>query len=129
MVVKRKWLILSVALVFTVLGGVRTLMKTPLYTATVRIQIEREPAKIVESGATNPVEAGSSDFLRTQYELLKSRAMAERVASALRLAEDDKLLEAAGCFASWHFRVLRGERSSRRLKHATPGPPVLCSKM
>ena len=72
MVVKRKWLILGVAILFTVLGGVRTLLKTPLYTATVRIQIEREPAKIVENGATTPAEAGSSDFLRTQYELLTS---------------------------------------------------------
>ncbi|MGO9474888.1 MAG: GumC family protein [Rhodomicrobium sp.] len=88
MVLKRKWLILSLALVFTVLGGVRTLLKTPLYTAAVRIQIEREPAKIVEGGATSLAEAGSSDFLRTQYELLKSRAMAERVVSALRLGED-----------------------------------------
>src|SRR5208337_4305248 len=69
MVLKRKWLILSLALVFTILGGVRTALKTPLYTAAVRIQIEREPAKIVEGGATSLAEAGSSDFLRTQYEL------------------------------------------------------------
>jgi polysaccharide biosynthesis transport protein len=88
MVMKRKWLILSIALVFTVLGGVRVSLLTPLYRATVRIQIEREPAKIVEGGTTAPAEAGSSDFLRTQYELLKSLALAERVASSLRLAED-----------------------------------------
>ena len=93
MVVKRKWLILSVALAFTVLGSVRTLMQTPLYMATVRIQIEREAAKVVEGGSTNPVEAGSTDFLRTQYELLKSRGMAERVVSALRLAEDTSFLK------------------------------------
>ena len=93
MVVKRKWLILSVALAFTVLGSVRTLMQTPLYMATVRIEIEREAAKVVEGGSTNPVEAGSTDFLRTQYELLKSRGMAERVVSALRLAEDTSFLK------------------------------------
>lgn len=93
MVVKRKWLILSVALAFTVLGSVRTLMQTPLYMATVRIQIEREAAKVVEGGSTNPVEAGSTDFLRTQYELLKSRGMAERVVSAQRLAEDTSFLK------------------------------------
>ena len=92
MVLKRKWLILSLALVFTVLGGLRTMLKTPLYTATARIQIEREPAKIVENGSTSPVEFDSSDFLRTQYELLKSRALAERVASSLRLGEDASFL-------------------------------------
>ena len=88
MVVKRKWLILGVALAFTVLGGVRTLMQTPLYMATVRIQIEREAAQVVEHGSTSPIEFGATDFLKTQYELLKSRGMAERVVSALRITED-----------------------------------------
>ena len=96
MVLKRKWLILGVATVCAVAGAVITLMKIPLYTATVRIQIEREPAKIVEGGATTPVEAGSSDFMKTQYELLKSRAMAARVASSLRLADDPNFFEARG---------------------------------
>ena len=52
MALKRQWLILSIALVTVVLGGLHTLLKTPLYSATVRIQIEREPAKILEGGAT-----------------------------------------------------------------------------
>lgn len=87
MVLKRRWLILGIALVFLVLGGIRTFLMTPLYTTSVRIQIEREPAKIVEGGTTTPNEAGSNDFLRTQYELLKSRAMAERVVSAIHLQD------------------------------------------
>ncbi len=87
-VLKRKCLILSVALVFTILGGVRSLMKTPLYMSTVRIQIEREPAKIVEGGTQAPDADYSNDFLKTQYEVLKSHAIAERVASSLRLAGD-----------------------------------------
>src|SRR5207245_2710612 len=44
---KRKWLILGIAGAFVVLGTVRTLMTTPLYSATVRLQIERNVAKIV----------------------------------------------------------------------------------
>ena len=93
MLLKRKWLILSMALVFVVLGGVRTLLKTPLYLATVRIQIERESTKVLEGGATSPNESGASDFLRTQYELLKSRAMAERIVSSLHLTEDEDFLK------------------------------------
>ena len=42
---KRKWLILSIAAAFLAFGAVRTLMKTPLYTATVRLQVDR-PANI-----------------------------------------------------------------------------------
>ena len=93
MVLKRKWLILGIVLVFFVLGGIATLLQTPLYSATVRIQIEHEPAKIVEGGSTSPAEARSTDFLRTQYELLKSRGMAERVVSMLHLYDDDSFFK------------------------------------
>jgi polysaccharide biosynthesis transport protein len=89
---KRKWLILSSALVFAALGGVRTALKTPLYVATVRVQIERESTKILEGGSTAPTETDyRNDFLRTQYQLLKSRAIAERVVSTLHLADDESL--------------------------------------
>lgn len=85
---KRKWLILAVALSALVIGAVRTMMITPLYTSTVRLQIDRNAVKVVEGGTTSPLDSGDSDFLRTQYELLQSRTMAERVAAALRLGED-----------------------------------------
>jgi capsular exopolysaccharide synthesis family protein len=87
---KRKWLILSVLVAFGALGAVRTLMKTPLYTATVRLQIDRHAAEIVKGGNINPSRGGyNREFLKTQYELLKSRALAARVASALKLGDDD----------------------------------------
>jgi uncharacterized protein involved in exopolysaccharide biosynthesis len=88
MVLKRKWIIAGILLVSVVLGSIQTLMKTPIYTAVARIQIDREAMKIVEGGSTSPVEAGGADFLRTQFELLRSRAMAEKVVSALQLETD-----------------------------------------
>src|SRR5919109_1885447 len=88
---KRKWLIASITAVFVVLGTVRTLMMTPLYTATVRLQIDRNAAKIVEGGNVTPVEGSDLEFQKTQYELLQSRTMAERVASTLKLGEDADL--------------------------------------
>ena len=87
-IIKHKWLIASISLAFLVLGGVRVFLKTPLYSATARIQIDREAGKVVEGGSISPSEQGGSDFLRTQYELLKSRTMAERVVSMLRIHED-----------------------------------------
>ena len=128
MVVKRKWLILSVALAFTVLGSVRTLMQTPLYMATVRIQIEREAAKVVEGGSTNPVEAGSTDFLRTQYELLKSRGMAERVVSAQRLAEDTSFLKPRDLSLLGIFDRFRGERPPIGSSPPLPGSRYCAQK-
>src|SRR5262245_55667063 len=52
---KRKWLILSIATAFVVLTAVRTLMQTPLYTATVRLQIDQNVAKIVQGDSVMPV--------------------------------------------------------------------------
>ena len=87
---RRKWLILSITAAFLALSGVRTLMQTPLYTATVRLQIDPNVARIVENGNIAPVEEGGEDseFMRTQYQILESRTMAERVASALKLGGD-----------------------------------------
>jgi polysaccharide biosynthesis transport protein len=86
--IKRKWLILSILGAAVVIGTLTTLMKTPLYTSTVRMQIDPNTAKIVQSGDVTPIEGANADFMRTQFELLNGRTMAERVASALKLGED-----------------------------------------
>ena len=80
---KRKWLILAIAAAFIVISAVRTLMETPLYVSTVRIQIEHE-AKVVENGSIEP-SYSDYEFMQTQIELLEGRAMAARVTSALKL--------------------------------------------
>ncbi len=91
---KRRWLILSIVVTSVVLALLVTMMMTPLYTATVRIQIDREPPKVLEGGNVVPTEVGSNfDYLKTEYELLQSRAIAERVTSSLRLAENEDFLK------------------------------------
>ena len=97
---KRKWVIVSVMGVFVVLGALQALMETPLYTATVRLQIDRNVAKVVEGGNVTPIETQDYEFLRTQYELLQGRAIAQRVVSALKLGEDKDFLERS------HFSLL-----------------------
>ena len=88
-VVKRKWLILGIVAAFVLLSSVRTLMQTPLYTATVRLQIDRNVPKMLDTGNVSPVEDDwDDDFMRTQYQIIQSRSMAERVASALDLGND-----------------------------------------
>jgi capsular exopolysaccharide synthesis family protein len=78
---------------FVVVGTLRALMETPLFTATVRLQIDRHLVKVVEGGNVTPVDGGEVEFLRTQYELLQSRTIAQRAASALRLGDDKKFFE------------------------------------
>lgn len=87
---RRKWIVLSIVGVIVTIGTIRTLMMTPLYTSTVRIQIDRNAVKVVEDGsvASSDGEYYNDDFLRTQYELLQSRSLAERVAMSTDLASD-----------------------------------------
>ncbi len=85
---RRRWLILILTLTVLVIGSVRTLMQTPLYTAVTRIQIDPTAPKVVETGATQAADFMDYEALRTQYEVLKSRSIAERAASALKLGRD-----------------------------------------
>ena len=87
-VMKRKWLIVNIALAAVAIGTVRTLMMTPIYTASARIQIDRDGPNIVAKGEISAPSRFETDFMRTQIELLQSRAIAERVASTLNLAND-----------------------------------------
>lgn len=94
-VVKHRWLILSIVGAALVFGAVTTLMKTPLYTSTVRLQIDpmTVAAKVTEAGGATPIEDPGFNFMRTQYELLQGRTMADRVASALKLGEDSAFFQ------------------------------------
>src|SRR5918992_5706268 len=87
--VKRKWTILIFFIIAVAITAVSTFLMTPLYRATVILQIDREAPKVVQFGAVDPVETdvGDQQFYQTQYALLKSRTLAERVIDQLDLAQ------------------------------------------
>jgi succinoglycan biosynthesis transport protein ExoP len=83
---KYRWLILGCTLIALVLGLIVTFTATPIYRATTVIQIEREAPKVVKIDF--PTQERSTDvfrFYQTQYDLLKSHSLAERVAANLDL--------------------------------------------
>src|SRR6187401_2452637 len=85
-VVKRKWIVFAVVLLALATALVATMMQTPIYRATITLKIERDAPRIVDfkgSASVAPEEYGDIDFYRTQYELLKSRTLAERVVEQL----------------------------------------------
>ncbi len=87
-VTKYKWLIAGVTLIVLAITAVSTFMTTPIYRATASIQIEREATKIIDKGEVDVEESGGADFYQTQYMLLSSRTLAERVAASLNLGDD-----------------------------------------
>jgi succinoglycan biosynthesis transport protein ExoP len=108
---KHKWLILSIAAAFVAIATIRTLMQTPLYTASVRMQIERD-VKILQTGDIMP-QVSEMQFMHDQTELLSSGMMAERVASALKLGQDaDFTRPRTFSLVGTVLRLLRPARSS-----------------
>lgn len=96
----RHWLIIVASLIVAVaLGLAKTLLTTPIYTATVSLQIDKEAAKVVNMQSLEAPSNGTSDeFFQTQYALLKSRSLAEATAKdpRLDLARDAELLKSLG---------------------------------
>jgi succinoglycan biosynthesis transport protein ExoP len=85
---KRKKLISAITISALAVGYLWYLLIPPLYTATVRLQVDPE-AKIVEKGDFVG-ESSRTDYmsLRTQIELLQSHNLAERVAAIANLSAE-----------------------------------------
>ncbi len=86
--VKHRWTIAGVTGLSLLAAVVYTLRATPQYESTVMLQIDRSAQKVVGFNTEVEVDQGpASDQLqlRTQVELLKSRALAERVIDELGL--------------------------------------------
>ncbi|WP_374512673.1 GumC family protein [Brevundimonas sp.] len=96
--VKHRFMILGAVLAATVLGVVVTLLMTPVYTAATTLQIDREAARVFNVEEVSPQESmiQGEEFFQTQYGLLRSRSLAERVVDGLGLASNDGFLEAMG---------------------------------
>jgi len=107
-----KWVVLGILVAVMTIGAAATLLSTRLYTASVRLEIESSAAKIVQKGEVAPVESRDFEFLRTQYELLQSRNIAERTVAALKLADDPELSKPA-----------RETAFTRLMKIFWPAPP------
>jgi len=87
--VKRRRLIAGVLAGVVAIALLLTLMTQPMYRATALMQVEKEGPPIVASQGAMPFYDGwDPEFLTTQYELLRSRALAERVANEMNLTAE-----------------------------------------
>jgi succinoglycan biosynthesis transport protein ExoP len=92
-----KWLIIGCVVSALLVGLLLTLLSTPQYTATTRLEINRESAQIVNVREVEPeTSAIDMEFYQTQYGLLESRALAERVARELKLVDNVNFFEMFG---------------------------------
>lgn len=95
---KHRILILGCFFGALAIGTALTLLMTPIYTATATLQIDREAARVFNAEEVAPRESmiQGEEFFQTQYGLLRSRSLAERVIESLGLASSDQALAALG---------------------------------
>lgn len=83
---KRRWLVLAIVATALVASLFWTLLTPSIYRATAVLQIEPHSMQIMEVQGISPgQDRYDPDFAQTQYELLQSRSLAERVAEDLHL--------------------------------------------
>ncbi len=97
-VLRHKIAIGAIIAVCVAFGIIVTLLMTPYFTSTARIEISREQDKVTNvEGVTGSDGAGQNlEFYQTQYSLLESRSLAERVVRARNLASKDDFFQAFG---------------------------------
>src|SRR3990172_6116129 len=80
-VLRHRWLILICAFALLLCVTLYSFTRTPLYTAEATLLIERRVPQVlkVQDARADSLDYRDLEFYKTQYEILKSRALAERV--------------------------------------------------
>ncbi|MBR9783489.1 MAG: polysaccharide biosynthesis tyrosine autokinase [Gammaproteobacteria bacterium] len=82
-----QWRIISLAFIVTILVAMVVMSMTPVYRASSSLLIEAEEAKVVSIEEIYGLNSNRKEYFETQYEILKSRQIAEKVVDKLNLVE------------------------------------------
>lgn len=87
---RRKWIVITFFLVVATTGIVATYLATPIYRSSVTLKIENENPYITLFKDNIAYYQGSEDYMQTQYLVLRSKALAKRVARAMGLDKEQE---------------------------------------
>ena len=117
-ILKRRWMVLATTLIVFATVAIGTLKQRPLYRGKVTIEIDPEPPNVVnfkEVVPSSPLDVDS--YRQTQYKILQSRTLAERVVQDLQLFKLPEFYR-----SRWLFGLIESDPS--RLPAPTdPNPP------
>lgn len=96
-----RYVILGAVAASVLLGLLVTLLMTPQYTAFTTIEISRESDRVTGfQGVERETNIADQEFYQTQYGLLQSRSLSERVAVQLQLVDSAEFFEMYGVGAN-----------------------------
>lgn len=85
LIVKHRWLLVAVAAAGLVAALLLSFIQTPQYLASTTVQVDKRAPRVVKFQEDPVSEGDERSAIGTQLEILKSRALAERVIEELRL--------------------------------------------
>jgi len=86
-VMQFKWRIISLSILITILVALIVMSITPRYIANAKLLIESNEAKVLSIQEVYGLDASRKEYFQTQYEILRSRKVAENVVQKLNLSE------------------------------------------
>lgn len=129
--VKRRWTVITFFLIVVTAVVTATFLMTPSYRATLTLQIDREAPRVVEYQNTITPEANTADleFYQTQYALLQSRTLSERVMDQLDLVHNP-IFMGTGHQPVWQPVIawLKKYLAPRSIARAEPTPEDLLKR-
>jgi polysaccharide biosynthesis transport protein len=82
---KHRWLVTGLFLVIVFSVAVWSFVQTPVYQASATVLIEPEPPKVLNIQDVTPIGSPTQEYYRTQYELMTSRPIVDKVIETLGL--------------------------------------------
>ena len=90
MMIRRRWTILAIFSLVTLIVAIQTFTEIPIYKASARIVIEKENPNVVSIEEVMAVDSTGTDYYQTQYKIIESRAVAQAVIHRLDLQESEE---------------------------------------
>jgi capsular exopolysaccharide synthesis family protein len=93
---RHKWGIIGFSIVVAMLTTLVVFSMKPVYRAQATLLIESKNANVVSIEEVYGLDAGNSEYYLTQFEILKSRQLAERVIEKLNLMDNPEFNQEPG---------------------------------
>jgi polysaccharide biosynthesis transport protein len=132
-VLKRKWLILSLVLVITSLATIQAYRDPSVYEGVTMVRIEGRSPGVLSTGTGSVLVASQPDpnFWGTQLRLLRNPSLARQVVLTLDLPHDPKFIngQAQSSIFSSIKRIFSGDKAKSGTSTASPIEPISEAEM
>jgi polysaccharide biosynthesis transport protein len=128
--IRRWWIVMLVLIAFVSVSTYMTSRQTPVYRASLKIQIDNDQTNILPFKETNTFTyITTEEYLKTQFEALTSRTLANRVIQKLNLDRDPRFMQQAQPDALTRFiQRLRSKLPGGQAVNEAPAKPQVKPK-